>query len=154
VLADQPKCLVQYFVDRVGPDPVIQLERTLQIEVGLKLAAAKPKALVLPIPNGMFLPTHNKHEETIARRWIARMKAECQLVPGAPDLVVLWDTGSGVIELKREAQRTLLGRLPAGRPSEAQLAVEARCKALGIHHSYCHSWDEVHLALRDWGRMR
>jgi hypothetical protein len=132
----------------------IQIERALQIEVGWRLAAAKPNAAVFAIPNGVFLPTHTKQEETIARRLIARMKAEGQLNVGAPDLVVLWDSGSGVIELKRPTTRTLLGRLPAGRPSEAQLAVEARCKALGIHHRYCHSWDEVHLTLRDWGRMR
>jgi hypothetical protein len=132
---------------------MIQLERVLQIEVGWKLAAAKPNAVVFAIPNGVFLPTHGPKEEAIARRLIARLKAEGQMTPGAPDLVVLWDTGSGVIELKRDAQRTLLGRVQAGRPSATQRAVEAQCAALGIRHSYCHSWDEVHLTLRQWGRL-
>jgi hypothetical protein len=132
---------------------VIQIERTLQIEVGWRLAAAKPDCVVFAIPNGVFLPTHTEQEKIIARRLIARLKAEGQLTPGAPDLVVLWRDGSGVIELKRDAQLSLLGKLPAGRPSDTQRGVAAQCAAFGIHHRYCHSWDEVHLALRQWGRL-
>jgi hypothetical protein len=132
---------------------MIQLERALQQEIAWRVAAAKPDCLILPIPNGVFVPTRSEQEKIIVRRIIARMKAEGQLIPGAPDLVVLWDEGSGVIELKREAQRTLLERLPAGRPSEEQREVELCCRDLGIHHAYCHSWDEMREALRLWGRL-
>jgi hypothetical protein len=133
---------------------MIQIERALHEEIALRVKAIKPACLLLPIPNGVYLPTRDDKEKRIAQRLIARMKEEGQLYPGAPDYVCLWDDGSGVIELKREAQRTLLGPVPAGRPSPAQRALEAQCAALGIQHRYCHSWDETHAALRDWGRMR
>ncbi len=75
------------------------------------------------------------------------------MLPGAADLLCMWGTGAGAIELKRAAGRTLLGKHPAGRPSDTQKEFAALCAEHGVRHAYAHSWDEVHAALADWGRL-
>jgi hypothetical protein len=132
---------------------MIQAERTLHEEVMLRLRPVQPDCLIVPVPNGAFFPSHTPAERSVINRLIARMKDEGQMLPGAADLLVLWDNGSGAIELKRPAERTLLGKQSAGRPSDAQKAFAAACAAHGVRHVYAHSWDEVYGALADWGRI-
>jgi hypothetical protein len=81
------------------------------------------------------------------------MKAEGQLLPGAADLLCLWQNGSGAIELKRPAERSLLGNRAAGRPSDTQKEFAALCADKGVRHIYATSWEEVHSALSSWGRL-
>ena len=137
-----------------------QIERALQQEVMLRLS--RFPVIALPIPNSMSL---SGLDHRLAARIVAQMKQRGILVPGAPDLVVLWHesryvkaaddwyetTAAGLIELKRPATADLLTKRPAGRPSEAQRAFADRAAELGINHAFCSSWDEVRAALLGWG---
>lgn len=139
----------------------VQIERALQQECMLRLA--RYPVITLPIPNSMAL---SGLDHRLAARIVAQMKQRGMLVPGAPDLVVLWGeaewtalsssrflpvTRAGLIELKRPATADLLTKRPAGRPSEAQQAFADRAAELGINHAFCTSWDEVRAALIAWG---
>jgi hypothetical protein len=129
-----------------------QIERTLQTEVMLRLRAGAWPVIALPIPNGIWFPTRDEKERELVRRLIARMKADGMLVPGAPDLALVWGEGrGGIIELKRPASRDLLGKHPAGRPSDAQRDIAERAADLGANHAYCSSWDDVRATLHAWG---
>jgi hypothetical protein len=101
----------------------------------------------------MWIPTRSEAERRLAARLIARLKAEGQMLPGAADLLVLWDTGSGAIELKAPAQKTLLGKRRAGVPSDTQKEFAALCALHGVRHTYATSWYEVREALHQWGRL-
>lgn len=133
---------------------MIQIERALHTEIAWRLKPLHPDCIIVPVPNGAWLPARTKEERALVARIVSRLKSEGQLLPGAADLCVLWDDGSGTIELKRPATRTLLERLPAGRPSDAQLEFAQRCAEHGVRHCYATSWEEVRAALVDWGRMR
>lgn len=127
----------------------LQAERTLQQEVAWRL---KPlPILALPIPNGLWIPARNDAERSIVARVIARMKADGMLLPGAPDLVLLWRGGAACVELKRPKSVDLLGARPAGRPNNDQRFVAECCAALGVPHAYCTSWDELRQRLTEWG---
>ncbi len=134
---------------------MIQAERALHEEVMLRLRVASPplRCVIVPVPNGTWIPARTPAERSLVARLVARMKAEGQMLPGAADLLCLWEDGSGAIELKRPAEHTLLGKRQAGRPSDAQKEFAALCAAHGVRHIYAHSWDEVHTALTDWGRI-
>jgi hypothetical protein len=127
----------------------LQAERTLQQEVAWRL---KTMPLVaLPIPNGIWVPAHNDAERRVVARILARMKTDGMLLPGAPDLVLLWQGGSAAVELKRPKTRDLFGTRPAGRPSDNQRWFAERCAEVGVHHAYCSSWDELKAKLDEWG---
>lgn len=131
---------------------MIAAERTLQQEIMLRLACGHPSLIALPIPNGIWIPAHSEAERIIVCRLIARMKADGMLVPGAPDLILLWPGGGAMVELKRPRSRDLLGRIsPAGRASPAQSELAERALRLGINHAVVRSWDELHARLGDWG---
>jgi hypothetical protein len=132
---------------------MIQAERYLHAEVMMRLPALRPDCVIVPVPNGTWLPARTPAERSLVARLIARMKDEGQLLPGAADFLCLWRTGSGAVELKRPAQRDLFGKRPAGRPSEAQKEFAELCTTHGVRHVYATSWDEVHDALSDWGRL-
>jgi hypothetical protein len=132
---------------------MIQAERILHQEVMLQLRSARPDCVVVPVPNGMWIPARTQAERSLASRLIAQMKAEGQILPGTADLLCLWEAGSGAIELKRPAEQTLLGKRPAGRPSAAQKEFAKLCETHGVRHVYATSWDEVHAALASWGRV-
>lgn len=129
----------------------MQSERALQSEIMLRLRAGGWPIVCLPIPNSIYFPARTDAERSIIGRVIAQMKHACQLVPGAPDLVLLWQGGGACIELKRPRTKTLLRVVPAGKPSEAQVAFEDRAVAAGIPHAYCTSWAEVRERLAAWG---
>jgi hypothetical protein len=120
----------------------------------MQLRAAKPDCVVVPVLNGVWIPSRTVAERTLVARIIARMKADGQMMPGVADLLALWREGCGAIELKVPATRTLLGRRPAGRPSDAQRDFQALCALHGIPHVYAYSWDDVKAALRSWGRLQ
>lgn len=121
--------------------------------MAIRLRALKPNCIIVPVPNGAFFPARTVAERTLVRRLVHQMKAEGQMMPGAADLLVLWRDGCGAIELKRPAQKTLLGKTPAGRASDAQIEFADRCAVLGIRHVYATSWEDVRKALADWGRI-
>lgn len=129
-----------------------QDERDLQREVMLRLRFAPVSALILPVPNGIWIPARSPSEKALVARLIARLKADGFLVPGVADLLVLWSDGSGAIELKRGASKSLDGVIHrAGSPSDAQKEFALSCATLGIRHAYCTSWVEVRDALMSWG---
>ncbi len=128
-----------------------QHERSLQSEVMLRLRAGGFPMLTLPIPNSIYFPARTDAERSIIARVISQMKASGQIVPGAPDLVVLWSGGGGMVELKRPKYRTLLGSIPAGRGSPEQREMAERAATIGVPHAFCTSWDETRDRLREWG---
>ena len=79
------------------------------------------------------------------------MKADGMLVPGAPDLVLMWPGGGAMVELKRPKRRDLFGTRAAGQPSNAQAVTAERAVELGIHHAYRSSWDDLRSRLTEWG---
>ncbi len=110
--------------------------------------------LALPIPNGMWIPARTPAERSLVARIIHQMKQRGEIVVGAPDLAVFWASGAGLIELKRPAQRDLLGkRIAAGKPSQAQLDMAERCAQIGVRYAIAESWDQVRKHLIDWGAI-
>ena len=130
-----------------------QAERILQREVMARLRHAPVRAIVVPSPNGIYLPARTPAERTPAARIVHQLKLDGQILPGAPDLLVLWASGCGGIELKRPPEKTLLGKQRAGQLSDAQVAFKARCDELGVQYAVCMSWDEVRETLKAWGRL-
>lgn len=126
-----------------------QAERVLQAEVALRLRSWP--VIALPVPNGIWVPARTEAERALVARLIRQMKNAGQLVPGAPDLIVLWAGGGGMIELKRPSSRSLLGAVPKGRPSDSQIEMAERAGELGINHAFGTSWEEVRAALIAWG---
>jgi hypothetical protein len=133
-------------------NPMLRAEAILHQEVTLQLRALRPNCVVVPVPNGAWFPARSPEEQSLVNRLVARLKDEGQLLPGAADLLCLWETGAGAIELKRPARRDLFGKSPAGRPSDAQKEFASLCAAHGVRHVYATSWDQVRGALTDWGR--
>jgi hypothetical protein len=82
---------------------------------------------------------------------ISSMKRSGQLVPGMPDLVLLWAGGCAAVELKRPKARDLLRTRAAGKPSDSQIAFAERCAELSINYACVTSWDELRDRLIDWG---
>ena len=130
-----------------------QAERALQREIMLRLRSAPLDALVIASPNGVFIPARTQAEKTLARRVIHRLKTDGQITPGVADLTFLWRGGSGCIELKRAAQRTLFERHQRGRLSGDQLQFRQRCHLYGVPYAVCESWPEVRDQLISWGRL-
>jgi hypothetical protein len=130
-----------------------QAERILQREVMARLRHAPLQALVVPSPNGIFIPARTQAEQTLARRVVHQLKLDGQLLPGAPDLLILWDTGSGAIELKRPESKRLFDRQRAGTLSAAQKTFRDDCQGQGVNFAVCESWAEVRDTLKEWGRL-
>lgn len=83
-------------------------------------------------------------------RAVGRRFADRVVVPGAPDLILLWADGGAMVELKRPRSRDLLGRVtPAGRASAAQSELAGRAPRLGINHAIVSSWEELHARLAE-----
>jgi hypothetical protein len=61
---------------------MIQAERVLHNEVIWQLRAARPDCVVVPVPNGTWIPARTQSERALVARLIARMKAEGQIMPG------------------------------------------------------------------------
>jgi hypothetical protein len=127
----------------------LQIERSLPAEIAWRLKALP--LVVLPVPNGIWIPARSEAERSLVARIIARLKADGMLLPGAPDLVLMWADGCAAIELKRLKTRDLFGARPAGRPTDDQKWFAERCAELGVHHAYCTSWDELKAKLDKWG---
>jgi hypothetical protein len=132
---------------------VRQTERALQREIMTRLRHAPLDAVVQASPNGIFIPARTQAEQVMARRVVHQLKIDGQLTPGAPDLTFLWRDGSGCIELKRPAERTLLQRRQAGRLSPEQIAFREHCNLHGVPYVVCESWPDVRDTLIAWGRL-
>lgn len=143
-------------------------ERELQEEV---LWRANP----LPVKitsnlNGLWIPTRESadiecpychavfespDQKKLVARMMNRLKTDGLLVPGTPDLTIVWRDGGGFIELKRPASRDLFGlRKPAGRASDSQKYYAEDCRVLGINHGYASTWEDVREHLRSWGAIK
>ena len=129
----------------------LRAEASLQQEIFLRLRAGGWPVIACPIPNGIWLGGKTPADRIMAARIIGKMKAQGMLVPGMPDLCVLWAGGGGAIELKRPKSRDLFRTRPAGRPNDAQIELAERATELGINHAYCSSWQEVRDRLVEWG---
>jgi len=130
-----------------------KIERSLHEEVAWRLAALKPRCIWLSPPNGFWAIARSEEEKTLAARIVSQMKKSGMLQPGVPDWIFLWSDGSGAIELKRPAEKTLLWKTPAGRLSPAQKSFREQCEAAGVPYRVCSYWSEVETALREWGRI-
>jgi hypothetical protein len=128
---------------------VITAERSLSIEVMMRLRAFP--VIVIPIPNGIYMPARTAPEKALVARIINRFKADGFMIPGAPDLVVLSAGGAVLIELKRPAERTLYRRQAQGRLSVEQEEFRDRCGRVGVPYAVCTSWDECRTALAEKG---
>jgi hypothetical protein len=117
----------------------------LQQEVAWRLKALP--LVALPIPNGLWVPARTEAERSLVARIIGRMKADGLLLPGAPDVVLLWAGGSAAVELKRPRTHDLLGT----RPADNQRRFAEDCVELGVDHAYCSSWDELKAKFDAWG---
>lgn len=125
-------------------------ERLLQQEI---LTRLKSWPLVaISVPNSIYFPARTDEERRIIARVVSQMKNAGSITPGAPDLALFWHGGAAMVEIKRPASRDLLGaKKPAGRPSDAQKDMAARCAELGVNHAYVTSWDELRGHLTEWG---
>lgn len=144
-----------------------QYERTLQQEIIWRTNRLPIK--VAPIPNGIWIPSRSigdircpncsfefeaPGQEKLVARIINRLKTDGMLVPGLPDLAVIWHGGGGFLELKRPASKDLFGvRTPAGRPSDTQKQFAEECGRLGVNHAFCSTWEETRDRLRQWGAL-
>lgn len=130
----------------------VQYERTLQTEVIWR--TKRMPIIVCPIPNGIWIPARDEREKQLVSRIINRMKSDGMLIPGLPDLAVLWHRGGGLLELKRPASKDLFGlRSPAGRLSDAQKEIRERCLLTGINYGVASHWAEVEAHLIAWGAI-
>jgi len=129
--------------------PNHQVERSLQGEFLWRLK--RYPLLALTTPNGLFIPSRTDEERRMRARLINRMKAEHMLLPGMPDLVLLWENGAALVETKRPAFRNIFGYHAAGTASEDQQEFARRAETLGINHAYCSSWHDLEDRLLDWG---
>ena len=89
----------------------------------------------------------------MARRIVHQLKIGGSLLPGAPDLLFLWDGGCGCMELKRPAERTLIGKQRAGELSDDQKRFQALCRRWEVPYEVVMSWPQARELLKRWGRL-
>lgn len=138
---------------RGGGNTVRQAERILQREITTRLRFAPLDAILVPSPNGVYIPGRTPAERELARRIIHQLKVDGQILVGAPDLVFLWEGGCGCIELKRPPGKTLLGKQRAGTLSAEQRKFLEQCFYHNVPYVVCQSWPEVRDQLKHWGRL-
>lgn len=107
-------------------------EQTLQIHVADALRWLKPDCLWSSIPN-----------EAKRSKLIGWMLQRMGMRAGMGDLVFLWETGCGLIELKA----------PGKVQNENQREIERECVARRIPYEVCWSLDHVVEVLVRWGRL-
>jgi hypothetical protein len=75
------------------------------------------------------------------RGWlVALIMRAMGMIPGCPDYIFLWQTGSGVIEFKA----------PKGKIQPNQKDFKEWCDNAGIRHAYCYNLDAAVEVLRAW----
>jgi len=122
-----------------------QLERSLQSEILYRLA--RYPVVAIPVPNGLYIPSHNEAEKAVVARLMARMKTDGMLLPGAPDLVLLGEKRALCLELKRPASRDIFMKRPKGRLSPEQRAFRDRCVDCGVEYLVADCWEDVEAVL-------
>ena len=127
-------------------------ERVLQREIMLRLQAGPWACVAAPIPNGVYLPSHNEEERRLVGRLMKRLKDDGMLLPGAADLVVLGRAAGLYLELKRPTSRDLFGRKTVrGQLSAGQKEFRRRCEKAGVPYEVAYTWDGALAALRRHG---
>ena len=124
---------------------VIQLEKTLQQEVLLRLLRYPVVPIV--VPNSIYFPARTEAERAIIARVVSQMKSTGMLTPGAPDLVLLGEKRALCVELKRPASRDIFMKRPKGRLSPEQRAFRDRCVDCGVEYLVADCWDDVEAVL-------
>jgi len=124
-----------------------QIERSLQSEILYRLA--RYPVVAVPVPNGLWIPSHNEAERVVVARVVNRMKTDGMLLPGSPDLCIAGERRAVMVELKRPASRDLFGRKPKGRLSPEQKAFQQRCVDCGVEYIVASSWDDVQCMLHE-----
>ena len=122
-----------------------QHERSLQSEILYRLN--RYPVVAVPVPNGLYIPSHNESERVVVARLMARMKSDGMLVPGAPDLILMGERRAVCVELKRSASRDLFGRKPRGRLSPEQRSFRDRCIDTGVDYLVASAWEDVQCVL-------
>ena len=111
--------------------------RNAQPEAGLQAAILElvrlrhPQALIFSIPNGGFV---------LEPRIVAKLKWQ-GLVPGVPDLCVIWPDGHGWLEVKSEG----------GRLSAVQSTIQSMMRAMGQRVAVVRSVLDVMETFATWG---
>lgn len=108
------------------------LEDDLQRAVWTWFQMYAPDCIAFAVPNG---GRRNVREA-------ARLKA-MGVLPGVADFILLWEGGSGAIELKVEG----------GRQRPAQKVFQHRCEARSIPYRICRSLEDVEAACKEWGLL-
>ena len=109
-------------------------EQQLQIAAHDLMRLAYPQVVVMAIPNGGYV---------MAPKTVALLKA-MGLRPGAPDWLLVWPGGWGLVEFKADK----------GPLSPAQMALHPVLSACGAPLAICRSLDSLVLVLRLWGVPR
>ena len=118
-----------------------QLERSFQIEVAYRLK--RYPVVSVPVPNGLWVPSHTEAERAVVARIINRMKTDGMLVPGSPDLCIAGRNGTIMAELKRSKSRDLFTVRPAGKQSPAQREFQTKCEAVGVRYIVAYEWATI-----------
>jgi hypothetical protein len=129
-------------------------ETYLQKEILLQLQASRLPIIAIPIPNSIYFPARDPHERSIIARVIHRMKTDGQILPGAPDLVLIWADGAACVEIKVPALDELFRKRPRGRPNAAQRFFADRLAAIGGRYVIVESWEQLWAHLVEWGPAR
>lgn len=137
----------------------LQIERSIQAEIVLRLRAWPVKATA--VPNSIWLPLPRVFKNgkwvknPIVGQIIGAMKRAGMLTPGACDLILQWAGGrSACVEIKRPASSDLLTERERGRLSPDQVDYRADCERLGIPYVEITSWAELEWWLGEWGIAR
>jgi VRR-NUC domain len=121
------------------------IERSLQVEIAYRLK--RYPVVAVPVPNGLWVPSHNEGERAVVARIINRMKTDGMLVPGSPDLCIAGAKSAIFVELKRSRTRDLLTVRPKGRLSPEQREFRDRCERAGVRYVVAYEWADVERSL-------
>jgi hypothetical protein len=113
----------------------------LQRAICQALDVGWPRVFYFAIPNGAALCGSNDPAGRVrAKREIAKLKIT-GLVPGVPDLMLMWDGGCGMLEIKSDS----------GRLSPEQKEIGRRLLAIGHRVEVCRSLTDLEQILDMWG---
>lgn len=112
-----------------------------------------PGTLWVPIGSGAWVPSNDPIVRRAVRAVVASWKRDGEFLAGAADILFMWESGCGAIELKREPQPDLFVRRPGGRQSQVQVDFALLCARANIPYVLCRSVEQVQDTLVGWGRL-
>ena len=115
-------------------------EFQLQKSICELFKTAYPQVLHFSVPNGAALcATGDPVGRQRAMREVSKLKVSGML-PGAPDLIIVWQGGWGALEIKADK----------GRVSTEQAWVHNRLRCLGHNVAIVRSLDDAIAAVKSW----